>query len=186
MARHFRRQPNRAPESTAVAEQYDTQEALADTEALMRHHRRQIKQQTGLGELGLDHRREEANLRVSRPVLMDPGAGMIGDWINRYTQSNFPFTTDGTSQRIIPSNPLRTYLLIQNKSAADMFVNFGQNATTYTGVLIIAGGNYELIGGATGGAHCPADDVYVLGSAAALEGVITEGVMMAASDVQYI
>ncbi len=110
--------------------------------------------------------------------INDPGAGLIPEWINNWTASNFPFVIGLTSERIIPANPLRSYLLVQNKSAAsDMFINFGQKATTFNGVIIIPRGNYEFIGGAVGGSFVPSDSVWLLGAAAGLEGVLVEGVL---------
>ena len=107
--------------------------------------------------------------------VLDPGAGHIGDWTNRYSYSLFPFTAEILSRRILPSNPSRTYLFIQNKSASLMHVNFGTNATILGSINIIAGGNIELIGGAQGGVFCSPDDVYILGAAAGLPGVIGQG-----------
>ena len=83
--------------------------------------------------------------------INDPGAGLIPEWINNWTASNFPFVIGLTSERIIPANPLRSYLLVQNKSAAsDLFITFGQTAPTFNGVLLIPRGSYDLIGGAVG------------------------------------
>jgi hypothetical protein len=79
--------------------------------------------------------------------------------------------------QIVPANPLRVYVLVQNKNAAnDMFINFGSKATEYNGIIIIPRGNYELIGGAEGGAFCPVDSVHILGAAAGMDGVLVEGV----------
>jgi hypothetical protein len=99
----------------------------------------------------------------------------VTDWVNRNTLSLFPFTIGTTAARILPANNLRTYLAIQNKSGGTIFVNFGQNPTQFASVQIDAGGNIVFEGGATGGAFSPQDDVYVLGSAAGLDGVALEG-----------
>jgi len=99
-------------------------------------------------------------------------------WLNKSTASNFPFRVGTTARQIVPANPLRVYLLVQNKDAgSDMFINFGQKADTFNGLVIIPRGNIELIGGAEGGAFCPMDSIWILGAAADLEGVLTEGVM---------
>ncbi len=99
-------------------------------------------------------------------------------WVNRYTATNFPFVIGTESQQIIPANPLRTYLLIQNKDAgSDMFLNFGQKANDFNGVIIVPRGNFELIGGSTGGPFVPSDSIWILGAAAAMEGVLVEGVL---------
>jgi len=132
--------------------------------------RRGIRRASGLGELPPQHYR-------AGPIN-DPGAGLIPEWINNATQTNFPFVIGLASEQIIPSNPLRTYVIIQNKDpASNMFVNFGNSATVFNGVLIIPLGNYELIGGANNGAHCPNDSIHILGAAAGMVGVISEGVL---------
>lgn len=108
----------------------------------------------------------------------DPGLGLIPAWINNYTTANYPFIVGLAAQQIIPANPLRAYLLIQNKNgASDMFINFGQKATAFNGVILIPRGNYELIGGSNGGSFVPSDSVWILGGAANMEGVLVEGVL---------
>jgi len=103
----------------------------------------------------------------------------IPGWQNPFTQVVIAFSVDTTSIRILPANFKRTYLLIQNKSADVIYVNFGQNATVLGGVLISAGGAYELIGGAVGGSHVPADDIYIIGGSVGLLGVVVEGMLVA-------
>lgn len=110
--------------------------------------------------------------------ILDPGAGLVPDWINNYTSANYAFTIGIVSEQIVPANPLRCYLLIQNKSAiSDMFINFGTKATPANGIIIIPRGNYELIGGAIGGSFCPGNSVWMLGAVAGLSGVLNEGVL---------
>lgn len=125
-----------------------------------------------LGELSPDLGKERS-LHGKR--ILDPGSMFVTDWVNRNTLSIFPFTIGTTARRILPANPLRTYLIVQNKSGGTIFVNFGQNPTQFTSIQIPAGGNYEFQGGATGGAFSPQDDVYVAGSVAGLDGVAGEG-----------
>ena len=125
-----------------------------------------------LGELSADLG-EERSFAGKR--ILDPGSMFVTDWVNRNTFSLFPFTIGVTAQRILPANPLRTYLIVQNKSGGTIFINFGQNPTQFASIEIAAGGNAEFIGGATGGAFSPQDDVYILGSAAGLDGVAGEG-----------
>lgn len=131
-----------------------------------------------LGELprSLAEERSQKGKRI-----LDPGMGYVADWTNRYTQTLFPFQIGLSAQRILPANPMRTYLIIQNKSAGVIFVNFGQNPTPTSSITIIAGGNYELIGGAAGGSFVPPDDVYVLGDALALNCIISEGLWQSVS-----
>jgi hypothetical protein len=138
----------------------------------------QDRRSRGLGDL-------PPPLRGGRPrtgEVLEPGKGHIADWSNRYTLSLFPFSIGTSPERVLPANPMRCYLLIQNKSAGTIFVNFGQNPTTTASVEIIAGGNLELIGGAQGGAFCSPDDVYLMGSAAALATAILEGLWTSVSN----
>jgi len=116
--------------------------------------------------------------------VLDPGSHYVTDWLNRNTLSLFPFTISTTADRILPANQLRTYLIIQNKSGGTLFVNFGQNPTQFASIQIPAGGNFEFVGGATGGAFSPMDDVYVLGSAANLDGVAAEGLWTPEAQMQ--
>lgn len=105
-----------------------------------------------------------------------PRPGAAG-WSNPYTATNFPFVIGTESMQIVPANPLRTYLLIQNKDAgSDMFINFGQKANSFNGVIIVPRGNYEFVGGSQGGPFCPNDSVWVIGTAAVMQGVLVEGV----------
>lgn len=136
----------------------------------MRQRRRAISH--GLGEL-TEEISQERSIHGKR--ILDPGSMFVTDWVNRNTLSLFPFTIGTTAQRILPANPLRTYLIVQNKSGGIIFINFGQNPTVFSSIEIPAGGNFEFTGGATGGAFSPQDDIYVLGSAAALNGVAGEG-----------
>ena len=127
----------------------------------------------GLGELPADKLRE----RAPGPVV-DPGAGLIPEWINNYTATLFPFSLPTNDVTAIPANPLRCYLLIQNKdAAADLLVNFGNVANSFSGVIIIPRGNYELIGGAVGGSFCPSNSVHLLATVANQQAVIIEGVL---------
>ena len=113
--------------------------------------------------------------RRGREHLLDPGSGALSDWTNRYKFTLFPIRAEIVASRELPANPLRCYLIVQNKSAGVIFVNFGQNPTEFASIEIAAGGNYIFEGGGQGGAFCPPDDVYILGSAAALDGAIGEG-----------
>jgi hypothetical protein len=92
-------------------------------------------------------------------VAVPKGNANRPPWLNKGTQSNTPFSVDTLSIRILPANPRRRYLIIQNKSADVMYINFGQLADIYNGIQISAGGAYELIGGGPGGSFVPSDDV---------------------------
>jgi len=112
------------------------------------------------------------------PETFDPDAGFYDDWQNLYTVSNFPFVVGATSTQIIPANPRRTYLAIQNKSAGTMFVNFGTGANTFSGLTLLTGDLYKFEGGERGGSCSPGDSVHVIGNAAGLQGVLLEGVKL--------
>lgn len=130
----------------------------------------------GLGELSPDLLRERS---VAGKRIHSPGERTGFEWINNYSQSNYPFVIGIASEQIIPANPLRSYVLIQNKNAAsDMFINFGSAANAFNGIIIVPRGNYELIGGAVGGSYCPRDSINILGAVAGMQGVITEGVLL--------
>ena len=117
---------------------------------------------------------EERSIHGKR--ILDPGSMFVTDWINRNTLSLFPFTIGIVAERILPANPLRTYLLLQNKAAVgNLFINFGQNPTAFASVIIVPGGNIIFEGGATGGAFSPQDDIFILGSVAGIDGVAGEG-----------
>lgn len=105
--------------------------------------------------------------------ILNPGTAFVTDYINRNTLNLFPFVIGTTSRRILPGNPLRTYLAVQNKSGGIIHVNFGSNATPVNSFDIPPGGNLILEGGVTG--FSPGDDIYLLGSLANLNGVVGEG-----------
>ena len=126
-----------------------------------------------LGEL-TEEIGEERSIHGKR--ILDPGSMFVTDWINRNTLSLFPFTIGIVAERILPANPLRTYLLLQNKAAVgNLFINFGQNPTAFASVIIVPGGNIIFEGGATGGAFSPQDDIFILGSVVGIDGVAGEG-----------
>lgn len=64
----------------------------------------------------------------------------------------------------------RSYLLIENRSAFQIYINFGTHADSASGVSIPAGGHYEL------DRAVPDDDIYFIGTDAALQNInITQG-----------
>ena len=126
----------------------------------------------GLSELPESFNKERS---IHGKRILNPGTHYVTDFVNRYSLTLFPFTIGLTALRILPANNLRTYLIIQNKSAGNIFVNFGQNPTLFASVRIDAGGNYIFEGGANGGGFSPHNDVYILGGAAGLDGVVGEG-----------
>jgi hypothetical protein len=135
--------------------------------------RKRRRTESGLGEL-TETIGQERSIHGKR--ILNPGSMFVTDWVNRNTLSLFPFTIGLTARRILPANPLRTYLIMQNKAAiGNIFINFGQNPTAFASILIEPGGNIVFEGGATGGAFSPQDDIFVLGSLAGLDGVMGEG-----------
>lgn len=147
----------------------------------MRKRRRAFSEGDELGELTPDLGAERS---IHGKRILEPGTAYVTDWVNRHTLSLFPFIIGIAAELILPANPLRTYLIVQNKSGGTIFVNFGQNPTQFASVQIDAGGNYIFEGGATGGAFSPQDNVYILGSTAGLNGVAGEGLWTPEAQVQ--
>ena len=48
-----------------------------------------------------------------------------------------------TGTQVLPYNRYRSYLLIQNKGASDVYLKFDTTHTATEGIKITAGGNYE-------------------------------------------
>ena len=94
---------------------------------------------------------------------------------NPFKSAVYPFIAQITSEKALPANPYRAYLLVQNNSASAIFINFGMNATATNAIQVAAGGNLIFEGGTRGGSFVPAEDVYILGAAANLACVVMEG-----------
>ncbi len=140
----------------------------------MRQQRIRRPDLAGLGDLPEDIARER---RAKQGF--DPSAGLALDWINRYKTTNFGTLIGLASTTILQNNGLRTYLLVQNKSAvADLFLTFTTDASFFAGILIIPRGNYELVGGEAGGSFVPSDSINLIGAAAGMNVVIVEGTLM--------
>lgn len=119
--------------------------------------------------------------------ILDPGGGIAGDYYNIDTSTIFPFTAGLVSIQIIPMNPLRVYLVVQNTSAANIFINFGQAATLTNALRLPAAAFYEQVGvgggrnvsgsiSNYGGSFITSDSLHIIGSAAGLSGVVIEGI----------
>jgi len=109
----------------------------------------------------------------------DPSANLVLDWVNRYKTTNFGTIIGIASTTVLQNNGLRTYLLVQNKDAAnDLFLTFTTDASSFAGILIVPRGNYELIGGEAGGSFVPSDSINLIGAAADMNVVIVEGTLM--------
>ena len=125
------------------------------------------------GELPLDLRHE----RKQGP-LQNPGAGLYPDWINEYRTTLTAAQIDTNGQAIIPANPLRAYLLVQNKDAAtDLYFNISNAADAFNGIIIIPRGNYEYVGGANGGSFVPSGTVYLTSAAGTIDVAVVEGIL---------
>jgi len=100
-----------------------------------------------------------------------------GQYLNRNKFATYPFTAELAAAKIVTANIRRVYLLVQNNSATEMFVNFGSNPTLTNAFIIPGGGSQEFIGANTGegGGFCPWDDVYILGDVGGQAGIAGEG-----------
>lgn len=143
------------------------------------------EQSQGLGEVPEDLMYE----RMMRPPILSPwlsdrGAGIvIGPGLsappatNNYKSATYAFNATAVSQKVVPANPFRAYLLVQNNDAATaVFVNFGADAGLTTGVKIVAGGNFLFEGGGDGGVFVPSEDVYIVSAAGIVACIVMEGV----------
>jgi len=113
--------------------------------------------------------------------VFDPTSGLGLDWVNRFQTTNFGVILGAESQTVLQDNALRTYLLIQNQSAAiDLFLSFTTDASIGPpgSILIIPRGNYELIGGQDGGSFVPKNSVNLLAAAPGVRVTIVEGTLL--------
>lgn len=62
---------------------------------------------------------------------------------NVYVRSEFEMGATTTSTQALGANPLRNYLLIQNKGTDTIYVKFNAAGSAGEGVMVTAGGNYE-------------------------------------------
>jgi len=79
-----------------------------------------------------------------------------------------PFIAGVESVELVGGKKTRRYLLIQNNSTADLYVNFGQDAVPISSIKIAAGGYYEPY-------RVPVNAIYVQASAANASCVLVEG-----------
>jgi len=106
----------------------------------------------------------------------NPASNVALDWTNPYKTTNFSLQIGTTPRNLLQDNPLRTYLLIQNLSAAaDVFIAFTTDVILNAGILIVPRGNYEFIGGEQGGSFCPKASVNIVASAANVRVAVVEG-----------
>lgn len=96
-----------------------------------------------------DQLQEEAAQLVPAPGAA-PGRGPN----LKTTLQNFLFQATVISELIVPYNAMRTYLMIQNIGAANVFIAFGKAATTVDSFRIAGGGGFlEPIYGTTTSVH---------------------------------
>lgn len=122
----------------------------------------EFQRQGGLGDLPLDL---ETGTRATFPVpavsrqgarQMRPAQrapGVRGEPV-RMAFVPWNFQTVAGSKQFLNANATRRYLLVQNNSAADLWLNFGMDAGLGIGVRILAGGSGEWYAAMFG------DDVY--------------------------
>ena len=77
------------------------------------------------------------------------------------------FTANTNQLAILPANIRRVYLLIQNQGGISLRVSFSSPSA---GVLILAGGSYELT------VNCPNSSLYIWTDTGSCNGVLIEGV----------
>jgi hypothetical protein len=152
-----------------------------------------VEEQRGVGELPEDLMSE----RLLRDPIFSPRMGWIpgqGSVIippnnagtglpfnPRYKSSVVPFLTLTSSQKALPANAARAYLLVQNNDGGgnSVFVNFGADASSTSGIKIIDGGNLIFEGGNEGGSFVPQEDVYIIGTVAGSACIVMEGLTYA-------
>lgn len=76
----------------------------------------------------------------------------VTDSVGVFSQGDYAIST--TSTKIIESNAIRKYLLIQNKGSNAVYVKFGGANSGLDGIKIEAGGSYEP-------SKCPTSSIYV-------------------------
>lgn len=65
------------------------------------------------------------------------------NFLNNVVFVNMGFSVGVVSQEVLPANGGRVYLLIQNNSAGNIELSFGNKANGFDSIVIASGGNYE-------------------------------------------
>jgi hypothetical protein len=96
---------------------------------------------------------------------------------NNYKSAMYPFISQLVSTKVVPANPYRAFLIVQNNDVAAnfIFVNFGADASLTNALRIAGGGNLVFEGGGKGGSFCPPEDMYIIGLVAGSPCVVMEG-----------
>lgn len=115
-------------------------------------------------------------------LYRNPQRGIVLDSFSRpsrsrpdsFTPSSSAHQVNSTASKLIlPPNPSRKYLLIQNLSGNDIYVNFGSpaSASPLKGFVIFTNGNYE-----SPAKSAPDSSVHILGVSATQDVSIIEGI----------
>lgn len=94
------------------------------------------------------------------PVVVTPAGGALTDAAAR------TITVGGTSQTVFAANAARRYLIIQNLSADELFVNFGAAATAGSPSIGLAPADGAIPGGTVifEGSYIPTSSVTIIGA----------------------
>lgn len=141
-------------------------------------------QQGGLGDLPLDletgHRTVnpvQVRPETQRPVAL-PGRATRPDREARQRVSFIPwnFQTIAGAKQYLGANDQRHYLLVQNNSAANLWLGFGTESGNGMGVLIVSGGSGEWYTSMFGpDAYGPVNSLYFWAAAAGGIFTVLEG-----------
>lgn len=87
------------------------------------------------------------------------------------TDHSGEITTGGASQEVMPANSNRDYLLIQNVSAENLWVNLGADANAdQPSIKLVPDGHMEYEG-----SWVPSDDVHIFGASTGSSFTAKEG-----------
>lgn len=94
----------------------------------------------------------EAEAAATAAAAAPGPAGRFQSYLQTF--NNFLFQAATISELIIPYNPNRTYLMLQNKGVSSVFLGFGRRADVASGFEIAGGGGfYEPILGTVSSVH---------------------------------
>lgn len=143
----------------------------------------EFQRQGGLGDLPLDL---ETGTRATFPVPMAPGqrarqvrpgqhARSEPASVDRVGLTLWNFQTVAGSKQFLNANATRRYLLVQNNSAADLWMGLGTDAGLGIGILIVAGGSAEWYAAMFGAEYGPINALYFWAAAAGGIFTVLEG-----------
>jgi len=119
--------------------------------------RRESKSQAFSSGAGVGENRRNIGMGRGKVIRFTPQSHMIA----------------GNLVKILKTNPQRKYFMLQNQSAADIYIGFGIKIDTFgnNGFLVPSGGFYELDN------VVPFDAVYIIGVAAGQRVLVIEGAL---------